>query len=567
MFREIKTRIELASVLGFPLSKLTFYAYANKRDYYTEFMVKKRDGISNRIILAPENGLKDIQKVIAEHMDEIYKQYIPSSVQGFVKGRSIVTNAELHLHKKYIVKVDLKDFFPSITADRVNGLFRSKPFNFSREVADCITRLVTTRNSLPQGSPASPVISNMICWKMDKIFMNYCKNKKILYSRYADDLTFSMYNEKSIKYLIKTDKENYDKGLVVTDDVESIIQKNRFIINNMKTGVFSSYTRQTVTGIVVNKKMNYRRKEYEQLRNLFWYWKKVGSTKLAADRYSSYFFSNSLNKKFYKSDGSFSESYFINHIRGKLDFYSMICQKNKSEESSSLERLWTWFNECTREVVPKISIKKRIFYIDCWITIGKGKEKTDEGGSGTGCIVEGIGFVTSCHCILPIRSSKQISEISGYHLDIQYDNKIIFSINSKKDLDRYIRDEIIQYDQRLDWARIIIPKQCFPKEIPFNLPMMDKYQINSGQIVRACGFADGLKDQKVVKARVRNVEQNIATVDCAFVAGMSGGPVLNRSGQILGIVSKGSNDGNYWRDGELIQIECIRAAFKKSTTN
>lgn len=565
MFCKIQTRKELAEVLGFPLSKLTFYAYSNERDFYTEFVIKKQNGISNRVILAPEKGLKDIQKIIAEYLNEIYMQYIPPAVQGFVKGRSIVTNAELHLRKKYILKVDLKDFFPSITAGRVHRLFESRPFYFSEEAAKLITRLVTTRGSLPQGSPASPVISNMICWKMDKIFMNYCKNKKILYSRYADDLTFSMFNEKSLRYLIKADKGNKDNKLVVSDDIESIINKNYFVINNIKTGLFSNCSRQSVTGIIVNKKLNYRRKEYEQLRNLFCYWKKVKSAKLAADRYATYFFPNNLGTKFYHSDGSFAENYFINHIRGKLDFFSMICQKNKSEESSSLEKLWTWFNECTAQSVPMISLEKKVFSIDCYYTVGH--EKSDEGGLGTGCVVEGMGFITSCHCILPIQSKERISEICEYHLDIKYNDDIIFSINSKKDLDRYIQDQIIQYDQKLDWARIIIPGKFLPKGIPFNLPTLNQYQINDGQIVRACGFADGLKDQKIVKAKVRNVEQNSVTVDCAFVAGMSGGPVLNRSGQILGIVSKGSNDGNYWRDGEFIQIKCIKEILKKSTTN
>lgn len=116
MFCKIQTKEELAEVLGFPVNKLTFYAYSNYthpngRDFYTEFVIKKRNGISNRVILAPEKGLKDIQKIIAEYLNEIYMQYIPPAVQGFVKGRSIVTNAQLHLRKKYIVKVDLKDFF------------------------------------------------------------------------------------------------------------------------------------------------------------------------------------------------------------------------------------------------------------------------------------------------------------------------------------------------------------------------------------------------------------------------------------------------------------------------
>lgn len=105
MFCKIQTNEELAEVLGYPLKKLTFYAYSNRRDFYTEFVIKKRNGISNRVILAPEKGLKNIQKIIAEYLNEIYMQYIPPAVQGFVKGRSIVTNAELHLRKNTLLRL------------------------------------------------------------------------------------------------------------------------------------------------------------------------------------------------------------------------------------------------------------------------------------------------------------------------------------------------------------------------------------------------------------------------------------------------------------------------------
>ena len=561
-FQKIKTRQELAEILEIPLNKMTYYAYS-KNSFYTEFTIKKRDGKANRVILAPKKGLKIIQKKIASFISEIYDQYIPTSAQGFISQRSIVTNAEKHVRKKYILKVDLKDFFPSINAGRVHRLFRSKPFYFSPEVADCLTRLVCVHGCLPQGSPASPVISNMICWKMDRTFMNYCKDKKILYSRYADDLTFSTNCKKSLPFLVK---DNYEKNSIIltSDDISSIIKKNYFVINKKKTGLFSNSVRQSVTGVIVNKKLNFRRKEYEQLRNLFWYWKKVNSTELAAERYVKYFFPGNTDK-FYDDNGEFVEEWFIRHIRGRLDFFSMICEKNKSIESTSLERLWTWYYEHTNRPVPKISIERRVVSTDLLLTING--ETADQSGVGTGCFIEGLGFVTACHCIFPIRKDISMNDISEYVFTIDYEGKTLFEIKSKKELNYYIKEEIIRFDKELDCARIIIPKNCLPQNIPFYLSMDSDFQINNEQKVKACGFADGLSVHKTVHAKIRNIERNNVQVDTAFVSGMSGGPVLNNAGRIIGIVTKGSNNGNYWKYGELIRIDRIVEALKKSTTN
>ena len=112
-------------------------------------------------------------------------------MHGFVKGRSIQTNAETHIGSQVIAGIDIKDFFPSISSKRVYGLLVSKKLGLTPEVAFCISRLVATPKGLPQGAPSSPLISNMVCLGMDKQLMHLSHEYHYQYTRYADDLTFS----------------------------------------------------------------------------------------------------------------------------------------------------------------------------------------------------------------------------------------------------------------------------------------------------------------------------------------------------------------------------------------
>lgn len=189
MLNELQSKGDLAGFLGLSLEKLDLFVYPTSMyDLYRNRLVPKRNS-GYRELLIPRSDLKRVQRLIASELEKGYKP-LPC-VHGFVKGRSIKTNAENHIGSQVIVGLDIKDFFPSISSRRVYGLLVSKKLGLTPEVAFCISRIVATPKGLPQGAPSSPIISNMICLGMDKQLMHLSREYRYQYSRYADDLTFS----------------------------------------------------------------------------------------------------------------------------------------------------------------------------------------------------------------------------------------------------------------------------------------------------------------------------------------------------------------------------------------
>lgn len=241
------------------------FAFSGK-DFYSSFQIRKKSGKGLRTICIPCPKLKTIQQRLAHVLTETYKDKAVYSVHGFMPGRSTATNAINHVKKYSVIKLDIKDFFSSIYSGRIKGLFLSHVFCFSEEVANAITNLVCYKGSLPQGAPTSPILSNMICRKMDIELMQFAKINRLKYTRYADDLTFSSTTKRAIKSIISFDQYG---EVVVSDQINAIINGNGLKLNFEKTGLFSRGARQVVTGIVVNEKCNFRRDDYRYLRGLF----------------------------------------------------------------------------------------------------------------------------------------------------------------------------------------------------------------------------------------------------------------------------------------------------------
>lgn len=228
----------------------------NNPSYKHYSIPKKKGGV--REIYAPSENLKSIQKRLNNFLQAYYLCIKPNEVHGFVINPgytktycNIVDNAINHTNKKHVLNIDLKDFFPSILARRVKNLFISGYFNFNEQIANALTLLTTFEGKLPIGAPTSPVLSNFICLQLDSDLKIFCTKNNLVYSRYADDLTFSS------NYQISTD---------IILDVILLIQKNNFKINEKKLRLKPSCRKQTVTGLVVNKKVNIDRKLLKKIR-------------------------------------------------------------------------------------------------------------------------------------------------------------------------------------------------------------------------------------------------------------------------------------------------------------
>ena len=172
---------ELARRLGLPLLQIQAAEVA-----YQEFTIPKRSG-GQRSIAAPHPALKDLQRRILRRLLSRLKSQ--PAAMGFQPGRSIVSNAAAHVGADVLVKMDLKDFFGSTTADRVRDYFRAIGWN--ADAAELLVRLCTREGSLPQGAPTSPRLSNLVNCEMDARLSGLAGKLGGVYTRYADDITFS----------------------------------------------------------------------------------------------------------------------------------------------------------------------------------------------------------------------------------------------------------------------------------------------------------------------------------------------------------------------------------------
>lgn len=238
----------LAGALGLPKQVLTSYVFDADR-YYKRFRVGKRAKHGYRVIQAPSKELKGVQRWILAFI--LRQVPVSSNCTGFRPGASIVVNAEPHISQDFVFNADIRDFFPTITVNRVVGLY--KHLGYPSEVAFGLGRLTTYRGTLPQGAPTSPDTANLICRNLDKRIAGLCARRSWVYTRYCDDITIS--GDHSI---------GHDADLI-----SLIIRDEGFDLNNGKTRVLRRNARQMVTGLVVNESPNIERHRRKVWRAIF----------------------------------------------------------------------------------------------------------------------------------------------------------------------------------------------------------------------------------------------------------------------------------------------------------
>ncbi|MBA3016053.1 MAG: reverse transcriptase family protein [Proteobacteria bacterium] len=241
----IFNRQHLAVTLGVSISNLEKQA-STASSKYSHFFAPKKSG-GQREILAPHPELKALQRKILDSL--LDKVPLNAHAEGFRRKRSIVTNAQRHPDKKIVIKIDIKDFFPSTTANRVFGMFAA--LGYPKNIAAILTDLTTYQGRLATGAPTSPAISNILCRRLDKRFARLGQANDFSYSRYADDLTIS---------------SNHPKVTTMIPFFRQIVSEEGYTVNEKKLRIMRSGSRQQVTGIVVNQKLNIPRHEIRKLR-------------------------------------------------------------------------------------------------------------------------------------------------------------------------------------------------------------------------------------------------------------------------------------------------------------
>lgn len=259
--KSARNKVELAKVLGVSPVFITNVLYIIKKEnQYTTFTIKKKSG-GDRVISAPNESLKNLQQklsdVLLNCLDQIRKdENISTNIShGFERKKSIITNAMKHIKKKNVLNLDLEDFFDCFNFGRVRGFFiKNNRFSLNEEVATVIAQIACFDNKLPQGSPCSPVITNLICSSLDIKLNKLAKKNKCTYTRYADDITFST-NKQSFDTEIVSSKSTFS-DVIIGNELDKEIKKSGFKINSRKTRLQTKNSRQDVTGLVVNKKIN-----------------------------------------------------------------------------------------------------------------------------------------------------------------------------------------------------------------------------------------------------------------------------------------------------------------------
>lgn len=271
----------VARLLGFRAAALAYVLYSKApSDNYKIFEIPKRNGGTRRIA-APQGALKLIQRRLADLLQNAEEEIdsnsasarrnVRSPSHGFRRRRSIITNARVHRNKRFVFNVDIADFFGAINFGRVRGFFiNDRNFALDPVVATILAQIVCFENALPQGSPCSPVVSNLIGNILDMHLVRLAANARCNYSRYADDMTFST-NLKDFPKAIaqRRTPSSWEPG----KDLIRMIRKSGFSVNSSKTRMQYSDSRQEVTGLVVNRKVNvareYRHAVRAMVHNLF----------------------------------------------------------------------------------------------------------------------------------------------------------------------------------------------------------------------------------------------------------------------------------------------------------
>ena len=507
-FLKIKTLDDLADILKCKLNTLLYYCkYRQSSKCYTSFLLKKKSG-GERLIVAPNKQLKYIQKRLS---DILYDIYSPKKIAtGFIKNKSVATNALVHSNKRMVLNIDIENFFDSIHFGRVFGVFKKPPFNFSYDIALAIAQLVCCNGQLPQGAPTSPIISNLVCRTLDNDLAGVSRKYKILCTRYCDDITFSTKAKDFPQSIAYFSNDN----LVIGEELNQIFEKNKFKLNYSKIRLKNSHSRQMVTGIVVNEKPNILNWKYRKFRTILHY-TYCNGLKKGAERNG------------YISEGQLDEDAFNRYLVGTINYYKMVM----TVYSSKYQALAKKYNEFIGRDIFSIpdsfetDILKYVFII----------EDKKEGYYGTAFLVKNIGLVTCLHNIFGLKTTIDREKLEN---KILTGVKVYLPSNENRTYNVSLKEVFNTED-------LMVLNIDIPNDRGFDIENCGFSKSEGGFI--AVGYPNYHKGDTAtvlrginISAKTHNFGQELYSVDKTFIIGSSGGPIFNKKLKVVGYIDRGS---------------------------
>ena len=281
----------LAALVGYNKTYLK-KAVSYTKHFYRFFLITKANGKQRRLS-EPLPSLKEIQCWILENI--LYEIPISKFAKAYVRDRRLIDNVKYHKKRDIVVCLDIRDFFTNIRRSSVELIFRN--LGYSSNISNLLSKLCCLDECLPQGAPTSPCLSNIYMVRFDAAIADFCHDRSIRFTRYADDLTFS---------------GNFDPDTII-NFVKELLAKGGLALNDEKTKIMAKGSRQIVTGLVVNEKIRVPKFKLDKIRQEVYYLRKFGLAE---------------HLKATKND----RANYIPHLMGKINFVLSINPRDQEME-------------------------------------------------------------------------------------------------------------------------------------------------------------------------------------------------------------------------------------------
>ena len=465
--------------------------------------------------------------------------YVPSApATAFIKERGLLGNARPHVKKALVFNLDLKDFYNSIHFGRVVGLLRSPPYNLREDTSRYIATLCCYNKALPQGAPTSPILSNMAAKKLDRRLAVLARDNLAYYTRYADDITFSFRNLNHDGICIEHNGDYFPSKKLI-----EIISKCRFTINDSKTRGATANARQVVTGLKVNQKINVDRRYIRATKAMI--------HSISIDEHAA-------NQRYWAQNAESLTKLpeLKDVVAGRISYIGMV----KGVDSSVYEMLAYKFNSLPIDMklafdhsLPNVVGKKSSklsgsekYLSNCmWLISFEGIPNAtldDELVQGSAFMISGQRIITCAHTF------EKASNLSQCFIYQAHDHNKKFKMKIKN---------ICRHRDYVELEFLSKPAEKF-----ISLKLYRDQGLRAGYNLTLVGFPeyfDSQKNANIVDVKVVNVQFKSTIyryeVDAEILAGFSGGAVVNRYCQVVGMVTHGrtvasNDDGSFRIEGK-----------------